>query len=748
MSVVEAPPAVEPEAPAAPPPARPPRWRSPRLAASLGLLAVFVSACLVYGYQAWQHEVPWLFQDEIFYASQAREYADTGELTIRGEPHGEDRLTPIVTSIAWRFDDPEHDYLAAKLLNVLLMAAACFPAYLLARLVVGRAAAIFAAAGTVAIPAFVYASMILTEPLGYLLSTTSLYLIARTLAFDRLRLPVLLWGVGACAACYAAAQTRGQLQLLAVAFGLAAAFRLLLSAPARRRRLLAVAGWIALGVTAYVVYHRREYDDDYLYLVRHEWELVWRGATWGFGALAIGIFVVPAVLGLAALWPTGNRRRLPGHVAFSLVAVTTIALMVWYTGVKTAYLDLTFATRVIERNLIYIAPLLFVGTAIFLQYRRLNPVALGASLAFVAYAVYSVPYQLEFRIYSDAPGLAILSTANRHLRWTDGSVEKYLAVMLGVALVVSLVFRFVSNRTAVRVGAVALGIAMVAGTLAGEIAGSRSSNGSSAMFAANLPKPFDWVWEATGGERTILIGTAIADPNGIWLTQFFNPNAYYFATLDSVAPPPGPNSTLDVVGDDGLVAQQFPDAPYAVVDNKARIVGDVIRKTEHQTLYRVDQPLRIASASYGVMSDGWMSSHARYFQFSSPQKGPGVIEVTISRAAWGGEDVPGFTLVSVSPLHWEGPHDYMKGRLVTDPPIAVEAELIHSRQIVRYWIPTDGPPFVVNVSVAPTFSPADFGGGDGRQLGVQPTFRYLPDFSLDRVVKRELNPPARPEELG
>jgi hypothetical protein len=84
VTVTEAPPRA---APAEPPAAvRPPRWRSPHAGGILGLAAVFVSACLIYGFQAWHHQVPWLFQDEIAYASEAREFAATGKLTIRGEP--------------------------------------------------------------------------------------------------------------------------------------------------------------------------------------------------------------------------------------------------------------------------------------------------------------------------------------------------------------------------------------------------------------------------------------------------------------------------------------------------------------------------------------------------------------------------------------------------------------------------------------------------------------------------------------
>ena len=749
MSTVAAPPRLEPGTPPAPP--EPPAGGR-RLGALLPLLAVFAAAVLVYGFQAWQHEVPWLFQDEIFYASQAREYAESGDITIRGQSDDADGLTARVTSIAWHFDDPEVDYLAAKLLNVLLMAAACFPAYGLARMVVSRAWALFAAAGTVSIPAFVYTSMILTEPFGYLVATTAFWMMARTLALDRLGPRALAWGIPTLALCWFAQDARQQLRILAPIFVFMIVVRLLLAERVRRRRVLAGIAWVAFAAIVAFSYHYYSHEDGYLFPTNGHWDVIGKQAAWGFGAFAIGLGVIPAVLGLAALWPDRERRHRPEHVAFSIVASVGIAAVIFYTALKGAYIWFTFAYRVVERNAIYATPLLFVAVAIFLQYRRrVNPLALAAALAAVAYSVYEVPYQLEFRIYSDAPGLAILSTANRHFAWTDGSVHKYLAVMLALSALVALAPYVVRSRRVWRVGAVLLAFSLVGLPLTAEIAADRSARGTSTMFAENLPKPYDWVYEATGGKRGVLIGTAIADPNGIWLTQFFNPNLYYLASLDGTAPAPGPNDSLDVVDDDGLVYQQYPDAEYALVDNKVTIEGTVVRRTTYQTLYRIATPLRLAQASYGVSGDGWMLGDAekratgRYYQFSSPESGPGVIRVVASRAAWGGEDVPGNVTIRVSPIRWEGPHDFSDGKMVEGTPFALERLTIHTRQIVEYLIPVPGPPFVVDVTVEPTFSPADFGLGDSRQLGIQPSFEYLPNFRLNRVLERELNPPAIPE---
>ena len=727
-------------------PAAPPQGKGRRrLAAILPLLAIYAAASLIYGFQASQHSVPWLFQDELFYASQAREYADTGKLTIRGGSENADNLTARITSIAWHFDDPETDYLAAKLLNVLLMAAAAFPAYALARLVVRRPAALFAAAATVSIPAFVYSSMILTEPVAYLAATTAFWLIARTLACDRLTPRAVLWGAAALAACYTAHAVRSQLQILFVVFGVSLMLRILLSERARRRPISTSLAWIAFGAALYLRYRDMAAHDGYLFPVHNHPDTIGFMVAWAFGAFAIGLAVVPVVLGIATVWPDRERRRLPGHVSFSIVATIGVLALLWYTGVKGAYLYYTFAWRVEERNLMYVAPLFFVATAIFLERRRLNRPALLAALCVTAFVVYKVPYQLSFRIYSDAPGLAILSTANRHLQWTDDSVRKYLAVLLAVSAAIALAPYVVRRRRALRVGAVALAVSITGAALAAEVAADRSSRGASTLLASNLPKPLDWAYEATGGARSVLVATAVNDANGIWLTEFFNPNLYYLTSLDSTAPAPGPNWTLYIAGPDGRLGPEFPDARYAVVDNKAKIVGKVVRRTTYQTLYRIEPPLRLAQSSYGVMGDGWMGNFAKYYQLWAPKPGPGVLKVIASRAAWGGEDVPGHVTITVARVLPKPTSDTSEGRILEGRPFAEERFTIHTREIVEYLIPVPGVPFVVTVTVDPTFAPSDYGGGDSRQLGIQPGFEYIPGRTLSHVRRIELEPPAIPQ---
>src|SRR5207248_7547781 len=88
-----------------------------------------------------------------------------------------------------------------------------------------------------------------------------------------------------------------------------------------------------------------------------------------------------------------------------------------YTAMKAAYLSTVFETRVEERNLIYIAPLLFIGTALVLERRRVNLVALAGAAAYGLYLVVGTPFLMGVQLYSDALGTSILQQANRYYEW-------------------------------------------------------------------------------------------------------------------------------------------------------------------------------------------------------------------------------------------------------------------------------------------------------------------------------------------
>src|SRR5207248_10248822 len=143
---------------------------------------------------------------------------------------------------------------------------------------------------------------------------------------------------------------------------------------------------------------------------RRIWELGLHAA----GALTIGLGVLPVVAGLAMLWRTpAEVTTRPLRVFRSVLLATLIGYGV-YTGVKAAWVSTVFGTYTYERNLIYVAPLLFVGTALWLERRQVHPVAVGAAAAFVLYVLLRTPYEMGQDISYNTPGVSILQQANRY----------------------------------------------------------------------------------------------------------------------------------------------------------------------------------------------------------------------------------------------------------------------------------------------------------------------------------------------
>ncbi len=89
--------------------------------------------------------------------------------------------------------------------------------------------------------------------------------------------------------------------------------------------------------------------------------------SWASGAFAIGVGVLPAVALLAVLAVPSSERARPGVRAFVVVSAGAVVSFGWYAAIKGAYLSTTFSSLVVERNLVYLAPLAFLATAYLLE---------------------------------------------------------------------------------------------------------------------------------------------------------------------------------------------------------------------------------------------------------------------------------------------------------------------------------------------------------------------------------------------
>ena len=399
------------------------------------LLSIFLWLAIVYVIQAWAHKTPWLFGDELQLTQLSRAIADTGHAARRGEPYSFTTLWSYVLAPAWLIDNLHVAYATVKYITVIVMTATVFPAYGIARLLVGRRPALFVAAASAAIPAVAYSSMIVEEPFAYFWSTLSLFLILRALLT-----PSRWWIGGAVLASLIAPFVRGELAVIPAVFLLAAAFLLWRSAFVTRWRQGWTrwdwAGFVTLVVGAAIVISA---------VLGHK-SLEWNYSTRLYkgrmldlgldaaGALTIGLGVLPVVAGLAVLWRAPGESFTRELRSFRSVLLAAIIAFGLYTAVKSTYVSISFGTYTYERNLIYLAPLLFTGTALWLERRRLHPVALAAAAGFVLILILTTPYDMGQDLSYNAPGLAILQQANRYLQLDPTGAKIGLLALLAFSV--------------------------------------------------------------------------------------------------------------------------------------------------------------------------------------------------------------------------------------------------------------------------------------------------------------------------
>ena len=714
---------------------------SDRLLAAVPLASVYIWLSAVYAFEAWRRITPWLFGDELEFTQLSRSIADTGHPAERGYPHSADSIYTYLIAPIWRIHDVAAAYSAVKYLDVLIMAAVVFPTYFLARMVVGKIAALFAAAGAGAIPALAYSSYIVEEPLAYPYAALCIFLIAKAfLTRDR------RWIVGAVVASAVAPAVRGELAVIPALFALALVFMAWSSDGARRWR----AGWSrndwigatvlffgAIFLVGAIGSHLS--NEIRIATVGFKHRQINEG-DWAAGTLALGMGVLPFMGGLAALFPVRGEPRSRELTIFRSVATSTLVTFGLYTAIKAAYLSTTFATRVEERNLIYIAPVLFIGTALVFSRRRVSWIGLAAAAAYtlylVGYALYHVtqyPYQMGVQLYSDALGFSIVQQGNRDLGWTPHFVRILLVVMAVLALGVLLAATLLRARTRMTAAiVVAAAVGVVGWNLTGEMAASAGTNSVARQAGDTLKRPFSWVDDVAHGRPTVYLGQEEIDQNPEWLVEFWNRSITRVSSLDGTLGGPGfaggPNFTRAGVlyqGED-VSAGAWRDA-YAVEDLPCiQLAGTPVSTHPyragglvlHWRLMRLSSPDRMLSDCTGIYPDGWSSaSDSFYYRFSGAA---GWLRVAYSRP----ENYP----IKPSPVR------------ITLGSLGItshhQPELVHvlrrvdttigNLQSKVTWLRVPAGGFAVHFVVADKFAPNDYDQrGDRRELGAQLTYRFV-----------------------
>jgi hypothetical protein len=703
------------------------------------LVGAYLLLATLFAWQAWRRETPTIFSDELETTQISRAIAETGHAARRGEPFGFTSLVPWLTAPLWWLHPVATAYEAIKTVQAFVMAGAIFPAYLLARRVVSPGWAYFAAVAAIAGPALSYSPILVEEPWAYPAATLALWLTVRAVDAPG------WWPLGvAFASCVLAVLIRSQLAAVfgALAFGLVAlGWRT--DAMRRWRASWTRFDWVgavvlAIGavftLVAFMGHHSNEWSTA---------TTLWKGrmieyGSWAGGAFAIGIGVLPAIALLAVLAVPRAERDRPGVRAFVVVAGGAVVSFGWYAAIKGAYLSTTFSSLVVERNLVYLAPLAFVATA-YLFERAAAPVwAVVVAGAVVLGLIVWVPVDrgLDSFPYYEAHGLAILALANREWAWPEHRIETALVVLVivSVALLLLTATRLRPSQLGVAVPT-AIAVAILAWNLVAETYASVGEHDFSSRVEANLPKPNDWVDRAANGGSTVVLGQRMNDnPLGFASVEFWNRSIEKVWSVDGTGPGPGHTLTPDLQDVDGTLWPN-PGTDYVLAANGVEVAGETVATNPdaNASLVRLDgKPIRLRSNETGVAADGWMIglapdpsvAHAAHNQFDVTHGGTGTLRVFLSRQVFcpKGVHLPGVARVRIGPIVRGTDKQPAIGRVTGSETTYVP--VCGSRPVL---LATPTVPWRAEVSIE-TFVPkqVDPSSSDARALGAQVGFSIEP----------------------
>jgi Dolichyl-phosphate-mannose-protein mannosyltransferase len=578
---------------------------------------------------SWGVDAPWIAPDEPTYALLGRSLWHNGTLSMLGQDapfYGV--VYPLLVGLPLRLFDIATGVDVLRVVQAVVMAATGLVVYAWGRRVLSDTFALVATVLSLAIPAFVYTGLIMTEAAYYPIATLALWAIA--LALER---PTLERQALAVIAILVTSLTRIQglafVPALVTAVFAMAAFerspRLLRSFGPTLFLLLISAGVIlalhetggsgdvlgAYGTTA---------NTSYAVGPALRW-VVWHAAD-----LFLLVAGVP-LLAFCVLTLDAARGRERDPAVRALIAVG--ASYALWSVVQVGVFASRFAGILVERNLITVAPPLFIAFALWLQRGapRPQPSTTIACLlvAAPAFALDTATLTNEFSRQS-----AFTPSAFVHLlRWTSPGWV-HVVWLLGVAAVVLVFLLVPARRTpllAALTAALLIGASAVANTDVKHLAASQQRQ----IFGTDPPT---WIDRTAAGPVTYLEGGS-KYWNASWLTAFWNTRIDRVAAL--VAPDYGPlppHLTVSPRFDGALFSDtgQELDDPYVVASDRFSLVGTPLRTITSTTdvgkltLWQVEGPARLALLRTNFQPNGDIYRRAEVEVFSC---GPGELQVTL-----------------------------------------------------------------------------------------------------------------------
>ena len=711
-----------------------------RLDRFIAAVPVMVAGLVLLSLVLWESaslKSPIIFGDELEWSMISRAIAHTGHGARLGVPTGFRSFDAYLIAPMWWLSSTHAAYTGIKYLQGIVMALAAIPVYLLARTLVSRGWAIAVALGTLCTSAYVYAPLLQPEALAYPTFMLCAYLSVQALAGRGRR-----WTIAAIVLSLLAIGVRTQLAMAFGALLLAAGVLWVVGPRGQRVRsgwsLVDHIGAALLLIGAFIVLNR--FGSPHV----QRWSIVtqsWKGRIWTLGlesgsALAIGLGVLPAIGGLASLW-VPERRNDPRWRAFAAYLGASIVTFGTYTGVKAAYNSIVVFSRVEERNLIYLGPLLLIGTAIVLSARRVWWPGLLVAGAVVAWLVLGYGYQLSFP-YTDSPGYGIAAMANRAFYWNQTDIRLALAVTVVVSMVILLLHRSGRLPRRARAGVIVLAALTVAVWMAAaQVTTARGMQHDATTHLAGLAaigaSPLDWVDKATNKRGVTYLGQdlELGDPHGLWLTEFWNQSIKHAYTLDSSYPGPGPSVTPGLRKANGTLTDD-PGTPYVLADGGVTLAAHKVAEHGSLILYKLpSHPWKLRESAIGVTPDGWIIGTGDQrvadgtFAYFGPERTPGTLSVQLGRTFCPTGAPRAYATLRVGSVAINDQQKPVVKRVLQTRRVPVPTCL--DKQPTRTVSFHVAPPVAVTVHVSPTIQPSSYGtSSDVRQLGAHVGFGFTP----------------------
>ena len=568
---------------------------------------------------------PWIMIDEIVYSELAKSFAAHGHFAVREAPTtGYGFVYPMLISPAYvLFRSMPTVYTAIKVIDSLLMSLAAVPAYLLARRVVSTWGALAVAVLTVAVPSTFYAGTVMTENAFY-----PIFLFAVLALVRALELPSVARVLMFLAALLVAYETRAQAVALAAAALTAPVLAALL---ARDRRELVeqkmlytvVIGLGALAVGAEVIrgHNIRSLFGAYASATHSSYDpaTVAHWLLWHLAELDLYVGVLP-VFALLVLLGIGHRLAPRER---TIVAVT-LAAVAWIGVEVAAFATQPSVLRIEERNLFYVAPLLFICLALWIERGMPRPpvvVVLAGLLAVVLAA--AIPYErfIAVSATSDTFGVLMLWSValwfGIHADQVRYVVGAAAVVFVGLALLAPLRARYALLL-------IPLGISL----LAVQPVDSRTQRASIGAVFQGITKPDrDWITALVGSadpQRVAVVwtggGTNVPDALVVYENEFFNRDVGAVYTTHGAVPGGLAQQAISVDRSTGDYRDEHGGAVRVrdvLTDTSLSVIGRRIGADAKKglVLYRVNGALRAERFTDGIYPDFWAGRSALFREF-------------------------------------------------------------------------------------------------------------------------------------